>query len=331
MADAEADPALMSADQGKGPWFGHPSQLARLFSTEAMERFGFYGMRALLVLYLVGHFQYKDVASNSLYGGVLSLVYLTPVIGGMLADRVLGYKRAVKFGALVMSLGYLILCFGGDPAKPYATIQGQHYDVLEQGHGKATQRYIIDRGEKLVIKGNDDKSVSLLGADGKEVRHIAGTDFVPDATRDPFFAALALVALALISVGNGFFKPNISTIVGALYADGDRRRDAGYAIFYMGINVGALVSQMICPLLALGMGDWPGIGWSAGFGLAAAGMLVAWALIQFSGEQLRGYGDPPSQDGADKAWLVYLGTALSVPVVWFLLNNVLGQQSDESN
>ena len=77
-------------------------------------------------------------------------------------------------------------------------------------------------------------------------------------------------------IGNGFFKPNISTMVGSLYAEGDRRRDAGFTIFYMGINLGSLFSQIFCPLLAVGMGSWGGLGWWAGFGLAAAGMLVPW-------------------------------------------------------
>ncbi len=89
-----------------GPqWFGHPRQLARLFTTEAMERFGYYGMRALLTLYLADHFLFSDTTTTSLYGGFTALVYLTPLVGGLLADRYLGSKRSVKFGAIVMSLG----------------------------------------------------------------------------------------------------------------------------------------------------------------------------------------------------------------------------------
>src|SRR5215212_11409469 len=114
---------------GKGTWFGHPRQLARLFTTEAMERFGYYGMRALLTLYLAQHFLFSDQTTTGLYGGFTALVYLTPLIGGLMADRFLGSKRSVKFGAIMMSLGYFILCFGGETAKPHAVIDGQRYQV----------------------------------------------------------------------------------------------------------------------------------------------------------------------------------------------------------
>src|SRR4051812_12797849 len=103
-------------------WFGHPRQLARLFTTEMWERFGYYGMRALLTLYLTNHFLFSDQTATGLYGGFTALVYLTPLVGGLLADRYLGSKRSVKFGAIVMALGYFTLCFGGDAAKPFATI-----------------------------------------------------------------------------------------------------------------------------------------------------------------------------------------------------------------
>src|ERR1700761_6769151 len=101
-------------------WFGHPRQLARLFTTEMWERFGYYGIRALLTLYLTQHFMFGDRQATGLYGGYTALVYLTPLMGGYLADRFLGSKRAVKFGAIIMSIGYLILCFGGPAARPYA-------------------------------------------------------------------------------------------------------------------------------------------------------------------------------------------------------------------
>ena len=99
------------------------------------ERFGFYGMRALLVLYLTKHFLIADHQANGIVGGYLSLVYLTPVIGGWLADHYLGSKRSVKWGALVMAVGYLLLCFGGDQAKPYATVDGQRYEVQVERSG----------------------------------------------------------------------------------------------------------------------------------------------------------------------------------------------------
>ena len=114
----------------KGNWFGHPRQLARLFTTEMWERFGYYGMRALLTLYLTKHFLFSDSQATGLYGGYTALVYLTPLIGGFLADQYLGSKRSVKFGAILMAIGYFTLAFGGTPAKPYAVVDGQRYEVV---------------------------------------------------------------------------------------------------------------------------------------------------------------------------------------------------------
>jgi len=307
----------------KESWFGHPRQLARLFTTEAMERFGYYGMRALLTLYLAQHFLFSDQTTTGLYGGFTALVYLTPLIGGLLADRYLGSKRSVKFGAILMSLGYLTLCFGGQPAKPYAMIDGQRYEVVQQGAGEAQKQFVVDNGAQLQIRGNEDKSVSLIAADGREARKIAAGGFEAQGERSPFYTFLLLVGLALVVIGNGFFKPNISTMVGSLYADGDRRRDAGFTIFYMGINLGSLFSQILCPLLAVGMGSWGGLGWWAGFALAAAGMLVSWTLIQFDGGKLNGVGDRPKDAPANRDYMIYAGAILTIPVAWFLFSNLM--------
>src|SRR3569832_1063068 len=149
-------------------WFGHPRQLARLFTTEMWERFGYYGMRALLTLYLTKHFLFSDQQATGLYGGYTALVYLTPLIGGLLADQYLGSKRSVKFGAIVMALGYFTLAFGGAPAKPYATVAGQRYEVVVEhfvdrpSSDPNEARFIVDQGKKLQIRGNEDGSVSLL-------------------------------------------------------------------------------------------------------------------------------------------------------------------------
>src|SRR6476646_11796709 len=139
----------------KGSWFGHPRQLARLFTTEAMERFGYYGMRALLTLYLAQHFLFSDTTTTGLYGGFTALVCLTPLIGGLMADRFLGAKRSVKFGAILMSLGYLTLCFGGQPAKPFATIDGVRTEITVEGKGGARKQFVNDPSGPLLIKGND--------------------------------------------------------------------------------------------------------------------------------------------------------------------------------
>ena len=320
---SESIAAAGAGPLGERTWFGHPRQLARLFTTEAMERFGYYGMRALLTLYLAQHFLFSDTTTTGIYGGFTALVYLTPLIGGLMADRFLGSKRSVKFGAILMSLGYLTLCFGGQPAKPFATIDGQRYEVAVEGNGDARRQFVIDGGRRLLIKGNDDKTVSLLADNGAEARRVAAGGFVAGGERSPLAVFLLLIGLALVTIGNGFFKPNISTMVGALYAQGDRRRDAGFTIFYMGINLGSLFSQILCPILAVGMFGWGGLGWWAGFGLAAAGMLVSWTLIQFDGGRLAGVGDRPADAPANRDLLIYAGAVLAIPVVWFLFTNLM--------
>jgi POT family proton-dependent oligopeptide transporter len=305
----------------KGEWFGHPRQLARLFTTEMWERFGYYGMRALLTLYLTKHFLFSDSQATGLYGGYTALVYLTPLVGGLIADQYLGSKRSVKFGAIVMALGYFTLAFGGSPAKPYAMIDGQRYEVVvDHFVDKPTSdpretRFILDHGKKLQIQGNEDGSISLLD-NGAEAKHLPKGSLEAHGERNPLTIAIMLIALSLISVGNGFFKPNISTIVGTLYDQGDRRRDSGFTIFYMGINLGSIGGQLFCPLLA----DW--FGWWAGLSLAGVGMLVCYCLIQFDGGRLAGYGERPEK-APNRDIAIYIGALIAVPVFVFLFNNLM--------
>jgi POT family proton-dependent oligopeptide transporter len=316
-------------------WFGHPRQLARLFTTEMWERFGYYGMRALLVLFLTQHFLFGDSTANGLYGAFTSLVYLTPLIGGLVADRYLGSKRSVKLGAILMSLGYLGLCFNGPEAKPFFEYGGQRYEVQIERNGEEATQYVLAGGQRFLFKGNEDGSVNLTPAApaaapgqaatppaaapaaGPLPATIAKGQFETGGERDPFFVMLMLFSLSSVIVGNGLFKPNISTIVGSLYDQTDPRRDAGFTIFYMGINLGSLISQFFCPLLAV----W--FGWWAGFGLAAFGMLIAWALFQFDGGRLNGYGEPPEGHSHKTLMLVTLGALAMIPVAWFLLNNTM--------
>ncbi|MEP6982552.1 MAG: peptide MFS transporter [Sphingomicrobium sp.] len=312
----------------RGEWFGHPRQLARLFTTEMWERFGYYGMRALLTLYLTKHFLFSDQQATGLYGGYTALVYLTPLIGGLLADQYLGSKRSVKFGAIIMAIGYFTLAFGGSPAKPYATIAGQRYEVVvdnfvdRPSSNPNEARFLVDHGQKLQIRGNEDSSISLLN-NGQEVKRLPKGAMVAGADRNSLTIAIMLVALSLISVGNGFFKPNISTIVGTLYAQSDRRRDAGFTIFYMGINLGSILGQLFCPLFA----DW--FGWWAGLSLAGIGMLVSYSLMQFDGGRLAGFGDRPS-DAPNRDIAIYAGALIAVPVLVFLFSNLMNSQPAEA-
>ena len=299
-------------------WFGHPRQLARLFTTEMWERFGYYGMRALLVLFLTQHFLFPDAIAGGMYGAFTSLVYLTPLIGGLVADRYLGSKRSVKLGAILMSIGYLGLCFNGPVARPFLETGGHRYEVQIERQGETATQYVIANGQRFQLRGNEDGSVDLMGSDGSVVpQHLAKGSYRTDGERQPFFVMLLLLSLSAVIVGNGLFKPNISTIVGSLYHAKDQRRDAGFTIFYMGINLGSLISQFFCPLLAV----W--FGWWAGFGLAAAGMLIAWALFQFDGGRLDGYGEPPPGHSHRTLILVSIGALAMIPVAWFLLNNTM--------
>ena len=313
----------------KRTWFGHPRQLARLFTTEMWERFGYYGMRALLTLYLTKHFLFSDQQATGLYGGYTALVYLTPLVGGLLADQFLGSKRAVKFGAIIMAIGYFTLAFGGSPAKPYATIGGQRYEVVvDHFVDRPTSdprevRSIIADGKKLQIRGNEDGTISLLN-NGTEAKRLPKGAMQAGGERDPLTVWIMLAALSLISVGNGFFKPNISTIVGTLYAQGDRRRDAGFTIFYMGINLGSVLGQFFCPVLA----DW--IGWWAGLSLAGVGMLISYCLMQFDGGRLAGFGERPEHAQANRDVLIYICAILAVPVFVFLFSNLMNATEAEA-
>ncbi|MEG3147510.1 peptide MFS transporter [Sphingomonas sp. RT2P30] len=323
-ADSPREPDITHVNPATGDtWFGHPRQLARLFTTEMWERFGYYGMRALLMLYLTKHFIFSDGEAAGLYGGYTALVYLTPLIGGYLADQYLGSKRSVKFGAIVMAIGYFTLAFGGTPSKPYAVIDGHRYEVQVDNFrdgptsAKNEKRMLVDGTSRYEVKGNEDGTIALLNADGSVSRTIPKGGLESKSEKNPFNVAILLLALSLISVGNGFFKPNISTMVGELYARNDGRRDAGFTIFYMGINLGSILGQLACPFLA----DW--IGWPAGLACAGVGMLISWTLIQFNGGRLDSYGEPPVRIGPDRTMLIYICAVVAVPLFYLLFQNVL--------
>src|SRR5689334_21547769 len=220
---------LHSPSGARDELFGHPRALAYLFTTEMWERFSYYGMRALLVLYMVKYlftpqssgdvlglapfrhgleFVFGPLApqplASQIYGFYTGLVYLTPILGGLLADRVLGQRRTVVLGAALMALGHFTMAF-----------------------------------ERLF-----------------------------------------LLALMLLILGNGAFKPNISTQVGGLYAAGDRRRDRAFSIFYVGINLGAFLA----PLVSGTLGEE--LGWHYGFAAAGVGMTFGLAIYLFAAPSL---------------------------------------------
>ncbi len=229
-----------------------PKGLYVLFSAEAWERFSYYGMRALLVLYLVNQLKYDRQNALQVYALYTGLVYLTPMLGGYLADKFLGARKAVLIGGILMALGHLAMAF-----------------------------------EPLLYQ-----------------------------------------ALGLLIVGNGFFKPNISTIVGGLYHDNDARRDGGFTIFYMGINLGAFFSPLVCGVLG------ETVGWHWGFGAAGIGMIFGLLVFMWGQKFLGSTGFPPGREVTSESRLnardwrdIGIYTLASTALVWavILVGTQVGQ------
>lgn len=172
----------------------HPKALPFLFLTEMWERYGFYVVQGLLILYMTKAYGFSDSKSYTILGSFSALVYIAPMIGGIIADRILGFKQAILWGAIILSLGYAFLVFSGP---------------------------------------------------------------------DTFYYALAIIVL-----GNGLFKPNISSLLGTLYAPGDATRDSGFTIFYVGINIGALFAGLTSGFIK------DHFGWHASFALASGGLII---------------------------------------------------------
>lgn len=228
---------------------GHPKGLYLLFMTEMWERFSYYGMRAIFVLYMTKMLLMPDSDASNIYGSYTGLVYLTPLLGGYLSDRFLGNRRSIEIGGILMALGQFAMFF----------------------------------------------SASASGA-----------------------AAISLMwaGLTLLIIGNGFFKPNISTMVGQLYPKGDRRVDAAFTIFYMGINLGAFFSPLVCGTLA------EKIDFKWGFLAAGIGMIIG--LITFIAQKNKllvdsdnqPIGMPTQKFGVTQIGIVIAATAL----IFFLMN-----------
>jgi proton-dependent oligopeptide transporter, POT family len=261
-------PAI-SSPQGDTRFFGHPVGLATLFFTEMWERYSYYGTRALLILFMTagvkaGGLGFSDERAGAIYGFYVAMVYLLTVPGGWVADRVIGQRRAVLLGGILISAGNFCLAA---------------------------------------------RSVSV------------------------FYAGLGL-----LMIGTGLLKANVSTLVGGLYAAGDKRRDSGFSIFYMGINLGAFVSPLICGWVA------QKYGWRWGFATSAVGMVAGLIQYMWGGKYLGSTGLQPSSSGnpeRDRAQkrrgamvavgglaalllLVVLGAYGVIPLTADLISNGLG-------
>ncbi|MEO0045746.1 MAG: Di-/tripeptide transporter [Bacteroidota bacterium] len=200
---------------------GHPKGLWVLFGTEMWERFNFYGMRAILTLFLVNSLMMKEEDASLIYGGFLGLCYLTPMLGGFIADRFFGNRNCILLGGLMMALGQFLLFFS-------ASVFGSNLSLAN---------------------------------------------------------ILMWSALGIIIFGNGFFKPNISSMVGSLYPKQEKSKlDTAFTIFYMGINLGAFLGQLICPIVgdvkdSEGIRDIHAFKW--GFLAASMAMLIGTAVFYF--------------------------------------------------
>lgn len=258
--------ATVSLDSEKD-FLGHPRGLVICFLTEMWERFSYYGMRALLIFYLTQHFLFSDEIAAGIYGAYISLVYITPVIGGIVADRYLGPAKAVVLGAILLVAGHMGMAIEGSQA----------VEVMVQGE-----------------------------------------TFVQ---RDPFYLQVFYLSLALIIMGVGFLKANISTMVGSLYERTDPRRDGAFTLFYMGINLGSFFGAIVCGFLL------QYYGFSFGFGAAGIGMLFG-LLVFLRGQHYFGelakpkYPEVLTQQvlpGINREWLIYGLTLIGVLVCWQLM------------
>jgi POT family proton-dependent oligopeptide transporter len=252
----------LPARDARDDFLGHPKGVYVCFFTEMWERFSFYGMKALLLLYLTKYHLFGDKAGLDLLGAYGGLVYCVPVIGGLLADRWLGMRKAVVFGGILLVLGHVGMAF--------------------EGHAAA---------------------------------RVAGV-----VVRDTASLGVTYLSLALIIMGVGFLKPNISTIVGKLYAPDDPRRDSGFSLFYAGINLGALFASLVCGFLG------EAYGWRYGFGAAGIGMLLGLGMFLWGQKYLHGHAEPAQPAllrqrvaGLPREWAIYLAAVLGVlPVAWLM-------------
>lgn len=286
MSDSTATPS--SIPSSTKTFLGHPRGLIILFFTEMWERFSYYGMRGLLIFYLTQHFLYSDERSTILYGAYTALVYVMTIIGGILADRYLGSRKAVTFGAILLVMGHFGMAFEGNGSREFMNYNGQEYEIARQGRGGDASQIVIAPGGQSAISFTAGNMVIAEPAIVGLPATIPGSGYSTRVETEAFYEFVLYLSLALIITGVGYLKANISSIVGALYEFGDQRRDSGFTIFYMGINLGAFTASLLC--------GWLGIayGWKYGFGLAGFGMLFGLLVFLKYQHWLEGRAEPPS-------------------------------------
>jgi len=315
----------------RGTWMGHPRGLATLFFTEMWERFSYYGMRGLLVFYLTQQFLFDDKLAASTYGSYATLVYLIPLIGGVLADRWLGARKAVAFGALLLVAGHMTMAIEGQPARQVLNYGGAHYGFQVSGLGAAREARVVVGGKTYEFGQDAAGGFTTKGlpvASPLPSTLAKGTYSLTVEGRQKGFVDVFYLALALIVMGVGFLKSNISAIVGKLYGERDPRRDPGFTLYYFGVNLGAFWAAVLCGYLG------ENFGWQWGFGAAGVGMLAGYLTFQLGRSWLGGHGEPP--DPAKLArpvagplnleWLIYIGGVVGVAAIWLLVqhNQIVG-------
>jgi len=270
-------------------FLGHPRGLYVLFFTEMWERFSYYGMRGLLVLYLTQHFLFSDETSSVMYGVYTALVYVMTIIGGSLADKYLGQRKAVTYGAILLVLGHGTMAFEGAGSTEYLTYQGTDYVITLDGRGGDAPQIIKSaEGQSRITFSDDGKFLQVANpATVGLPDNIPVSDYQTRIEKQELFVWILYLALGLIIAGVGFLKANISTIVGALYDVGDVRRDSGFSIFYMGINLGSLLSSLTIGIIGIKYG------WNWGFGLAGIGMVAGLIVFMWGQKFLDGAAEPP--------------------------------------
>lgn len=304
-------------------FLGHPRGLYILFLTEMWERFSYYGMRGLLVVYLTQHFLFSDDKSSYLYGTYTALVYVMTVVGGVLADRYLGARKAVTFGAILLTLGHLGMAFEGTGSRQLVNYDGTDYQIILDGRGgNARQQIVTAQGMSYITFSDSEMKIEAAEAVGLPTT-IERNQLTFRIETESFYLNALYLSLALIIAGVGFLKANISTIVGALYDFGDTRRDSGFTIFYMGINLGAFLASIFCGYLGIVHG------WRYGFGLAGIGMLFGLLIFIRYNSMLEGKSEPPSAETLRQTvvwfinveWLCYLSGVGIVGLSMFLVMN----------
>lgn len=310
----------------------HPRGLHILFFAEMWERFSYYGMRALLIFYLTQHFLFDDGFASTQYGAYTALVYLLPLIGGFVADRYLGTRKAIAYGALLLVAGHLAMGIEGRPAQEELRYEGAAYTLVAEGRGGLRTVQMEVDGALYSFSANREGDLVIADLPGTASLPAvlpAGSFETEVIYRDGRGLAILYLALSLIIMGVGFLKANISSIVGQLYEEHDPRRDGGFTLYYYGINLGAFWAAILCGLLG------ETVGWWAGFGLAGLGMAFGWivfvrgrlAFFLPGRNQIAEVGNPPDPAALkarvlgplSRESVIYLLGFLGVGAVWFLI------------